>query len=135
MSAHLQIKALQQLATWEIAPEQVIAILGLSEDTKPRHLQSYLKGDRHLPDTTDTQARLEHIAGITEALATTFPFSAQMRTLWLQRPHRRFQQRTPLAVILEEGLDGLQKVRMDVDCAYSYAIADAMYAAQQKADH
>lgn len=132
MSATLQTQALQQLANWALAPEQVIALLGLSADTKPRHLSAYLKGERSLPATPETQMRLEHIAGITEALATTFPFSTQMRSVWLQRPHRRFQQRSPLAVMLEEGLDGLQKVRMDVDCAYSYAIADAM-AAEQKA--
>lgn len=128
MSASLPAQALQQLASWAIAPEQVIILLGLPADTKLRHLSAYLKGERPLPATPETQMRLEHIAGITEALATTFPFSPQMRSVWLQRPHRRFQQRSPLAVMLEEGLDGLQKVRMDVDCAYSYAIADAMAA-------
>lgn len=134
MSATLQIQALQQLVSWELAPEQVMTILGLPEATKPRHLSACLKGERILPVTPETRIRLEHIAGITEALTTMFPFSAQMRTLWLQRPHRRFQRRSPLAVMLEEGLDGLQKVRMDVDCAYSYAIADAMEAEQKLVD-
>lgn len=124
-------QVLVQLADWQLSAEEVASLLGLAEELKPRHWQAYFKGERALPSAPELQTRLEHISGITEALATTFPFSAQMRLMWLRRPHRRFQQRTPLAVILEEGVDGLQKVRMDVDCAYSYAIADAMAAAQQ----
>jgi hypothetical protein len=53
--------------------------------------------------------------------------------MWLQKPHRRFQQRSPLAVMLDEGTDGLMKVRIEVDCAYGYAINDALNASQQKA--
>lgn len=132
--AELQLRteqALSQLADWQLSAEDVVNLLGLPEEIKARHLPSYLKGERKLPVSAELQARLEHIGGISEALTTTFPFSAQMRLMWLRRPHRRFQQRTPLAVMLEEGIDGLQKVRMDVDCAYSYAIADAMATAQQ----
>lgn len=124
-------QVLAQLADWQLSAEEVVSLLGLATEIKPRHLSSYFNGERALPNAPELQVRLEHISGIIEALATTFPFSAQMRLMWLRRPHRRFQQRTPLAVILEEGVEGLQKVRMDVDCAYSYAIADAMAAAQQ----
>lgn len=132
--AELQLRAeqaLSQLADWQLSAEDVMNLLGLPEEIKARHLPSYLKCERKLTVSAELQARLEHIDGISEALTTTFPFSAQMRLMWLRRPHRRFQQRTPLAVMLEEGIDGLQKVRMDVDCAYSYAIADAMATAQQ----
>ena len=125
-------QALSQLDAWQLEPEAIANLLGLAADTKPRHLQAYLRGERTLPDTPEMQTRLEHIVGITEALATTFPFSIEMRLIWLRRPHRRFQQRTPLTVMLEEGIDGLQKVRMDVDCAYSYAIADALHKAQSR---
>jgi hypothetical protein len=129
--AELQLRteqALSQLADWQLSAEEVVNLLGLPEEIKARHLPSYLKGERKLPASAELQARLEHIRGISEALTTTFPFSAQMRSVWLHRPHRRFQRRSPLAVMLEEGIEGLQKVRMDVDCAYSYAIADAMAA-------
>lgn len=132
--AELQLRtehALSQLADWQLSAEDVVNLLGLPEEIKARHLPSYLKGERKLPVSAELQVRLEHIGGISEALTTTFPFSVQMRLMWLRRPHRRFQRRTPLAVMLEEGIDGLQKVRMDVDCAYSYVIADAMATAQQ----
>lgn len=129
---HLRTEqALAQLAEWQLSAEDMASLLGLSEEIKARHLPSYLKGERKLPASPELQVRLEHIVGIVEALSTTFPFSAQMRLIWLRRPHRRFQQRAPLTVMLEEGVDGLQKVRMDVDCAYSYAIADALQAAHQ----
>ncbi|TXH69985.1 MAG: DUF2384 domain-containing protein [Thiothrix sp.] len=124
------LKALQYLADWDLGSEQMALILGLPNDIKARHLTSYLRGERTLPESPDLAARLDHIIGISEALATTFPFSVQMRSVWLRRAHRRFQKRAPLLVMLEEGVDGLQKVRMDVDCAYSYAIADAMRAQQ-----
>ncbi|HMT92830.1 antitoxin Xre/MbcA/ParS toxin-binding domain-containing protein [uncultured Thiothrix sp.] len=124
--------SLQQLVQWELSPEHMALILGLPAEIKARHLSAYLRGERALPESLDLADRLDHILGISEALATTFPFSAQMRSVWLRRPHRRFQGRSPIVVMLEEGVEGLQKVRMDVDCAYSYAIADALQAQQTK---
>lgn len=119
---------------WKISSEEVLTVLGLNEEVKSRHLQQYRMGSKAFPQTTDVMTRIEHIVGIADALRTTFPFSSQMRVLWLRKPHRRFQKRAPLAVMLDEGLDGLMKVRIEVDCAYGYAINDALHAAQQKAN-
>ncbi len=121
----------QYLDEWKISPEEMLGLLGLGQEVRPRHLVSYRKGDKVFPQTEEVMQRIGHIVGISDALRTTFPFSSQMRVLWLQKPHRRFQRRTPLAVMLAEGMDGLQRVRIEVDCAYGYAISDAMYAAQR----
>ena len=117
---------------WKIDPGEILSILGVEDSVKPRQLNAMRNGDRVLPQTTEVMQRIDHIVGISDALRTTFPFSSQMRVMWLQKPHRRFQKRTPLSVILSEGLNGLLKVRIEVDCAYGYAISDAMYAAQSK---
>ncbi|MDD5394188.1 MAG: DUF2384 domain-containing protein [Thiothrix sp.] len=121
------------LDEWKISAEDMLAVLGLPEDVRPRHLQQYRQGMKAFPQTEDIMHRIDHLVGIADALRTTFPFSSQMRVMWLQKPHRRFQQRSPLAVMLDEGTDGLMKVRIEVDCAYGYAINDALNASQQKA--
>lgn len=119
---------------WKISSEEMLDVLGLAGEVRPRHLQQYRQGDKAFPQTEDVMGRIEHIVGIADALRTTFPFSSQMRIMWLRKPHRRFQRRAPLAVMLDEGVDGLMKVRIEVDCSYGYAISDALHAAQQKAN-
>jgi len=116
---------------WKISSEEMISVLGIGDVAKPRHLTAYRKGTKSLPQTTDVMRRIDHLVGIADALRTTFPFSSQMRVLWFRKPHRRFQKRTPMAVMLSEGTSGLQKVRIEVDCAYGYAINDALHAAQK----
>lgn len=131
-----QMQALSQAVVnhmdeWQISPEQMLALLGVADRIKSRQLNALRMGSKSLPADSDVLQRIDHIVGIADALRTTFPFSSQMRHLWLQKPHRRFQKHTPLAVMLSEGLAGLQKVRIEVDCAYGYAINDALHAASQ----
>ncbi len=114
---------------WNISAEQTLAVLGLSGAGKKRHMQGYRMGDRAFPQTDELLIRIDHIIGIADALRTTFPFSDKMRLLWLRKPHRRFGKNTPLNVILtDDSPNGLLKVRMEVDCAYGYAISEAMRA-------
>ncbi len=117
---------------WKISAEEMLTILGLDEEVRPRHLQQYRQGDKAFPQTAEMMDRIDHIVGIADALRTTFPFSSQMRVMWLRKPHRRFQRREPLAVMLDEGVDGLMRVRIEVDCAYGYAINDALHAAAEQ---
>ncbi len=133
---HEQMTALTQAVVthmdeWKISAEEMLSVLGLSDEAKTRHLNAYRQGSKSLPQESDVLKRIDHIVGISDALRTTFPFSSQMRVMWLQKPHRRFSKRTPLGVILDEGVNGLQKVRIEVDCTYGYAINDAMHAAAE----
>lgn len=112
---------------WQLSAEQMLAVLGLTETAKKRHLQSFRVGDKAFPVSDDLMVRVDHIVGIADALRTTFPFSDKMRLMWLRKPHRRFQKNTPLAVIMaDEGTNGLMRVRVEVDCAYGYKISEAM---------
>ena len=40
--------------------------------------------------------------------------------------HRRFKQQNPLDVMLHEGMSGLLKVRIDIDCAFGWKISETM---------
>ncbi|MEZ5448107.1 MAG: antitoxin Xre/MbcA/ParS toxin-binding domain-containing protein [Thiolinea sp.] len=123
---------IQHMDEWKISTEDMLTILGVEQEVKSRHINAYRRGEKSLPQQPEVMRRIDHIVGISDALRTTFPFSSQMRVMWLQKPHRRFQRRTPLHVMLSEGVDGLQKVRIEVDCAYGYAINDALHAKQQQ---
>lgn len=114
------------LDSWKLSPEEMIAILGLPSSTKSRHLQQYRSMDKSLPQDETSLKRIDHIVGIADALRTTFPFSDQMRVMWLRKPHRRFNKNTPLSVILSEGVNGLMRVRIEVDCSYGWAISEAL---------
>ncbi len=112
---------------WKLSAEQMMVILGIEDSAKKRHLQSFRLGDKPFPETEHLMTRLDHIIGIADALRTTFPFSDKMRLMWLRKPHRRFKKNTPLAIIMgDDSPNGLLKVRMEVDCAYGYAISEAM---------
>lgn len=120
---------IRHLDEWQLTEEEIANLLALDASVHKRHIKLYRQGAKVLPTNDAMTQRIEHIIGIADALRTTFPFSSQMRLLWLRKAHRRFQQRTPLNLMLTEGLEGLLKVRIEVDCAYGYAISDAMHAA------
>lgn len=115
------------LDSWELSSEEIISILGLENSIKSRQLQAFRIGDRLFPDSTEIMIRVDHIIGIADGLRTTYPLSDQMSQIWLRKPHRRFQRKTPLSVMLNDtSPNGLLKIRMEVDCNYAYAISEAM---------
>lgn len=121
-------KVIGYLDSWQVNAEEILSILGVPE-IKPRHLPQYRKMEKTFEQTEEVMQRIDHVVGIADALRTTFPHSNTMRLRWLRQPHRRFRKKTPLAVILGTGMKGLLRVRVEVDCAYGYAINDAMAAA------
>ena len=121
-------KVIGYLDSWQVSAEEILSILGAPE-IKPRHLPRYRKMEKAFKQTEEVMQRIDHVVGIADALRTTFPHSDTMRLRWLRQPHRRFRKKTPLAVILGTGINGLLRVRVEVDCAYGYAINDAMAAA------
>ena len=125
-------KVVNYLDQWQLSPNDAMNILGIG-DVKPRHLPKYRKMETALPQTEEVFSRIDHVVGIADALRTTYPFSDKMRIMWLRKPHRRFRKNTPLSVILQEGVNGLMRVRVEIDCAYGWAIGDAMNAAAQAA--
>lgn len=107
------------LDTWGARDSDQVAILGLPDGTPSRMVRRYRK-DTPLPEDAAVMERVEHLVGIAEALRTTFPRNAQMGPQWMNEPHRRFNQRTPMETIVEDGLGGLIAVRAHLDCAFAW---------------
>ncbi|MEK7991741.1 MAG: antitoxin Xre/MbcA/ParS toxin-binding domain-containing protein [Thiotrichaceae bacterium] len=113
------------LDDWEIDDNNKIKLLGLPAETKPRMMNHY-RNNSELPDTSEINQRIEQLVAISEALRTTYPHNYRMSTHWLNTPHRRFNQRTPLSMILDRGLNGMMAVRADLDCAYAWSLTENM---------
>ena len=114
------------LDTWKLSSEQTVKLLNLPDSVRTRHLAHFRSGMKALPEGKEVWSSVDHLIGICDALRTTFPFSDEMRLSWIRKPHRRFQQQTPLAVMLNEGVSGLLKVRIDIDCAFGWKISEAL---------
>ena len=109
---------MQLMDEWGLEGKQIIQLLALPPNTRTRHLEKYRNGDA-FPKSKATFVRIEHIAGIADALRTTFPRNMHMSTRWLNTPHRRFRNTTPLETMLKSET-GLLRVRSELDCAYAW---------------
>ena len=83
------------LDEWGLSGKEIINLLALPNKTRVRHLDRYRDGEA-LPDSKDTQIRIEHIVGIADALRTTFPRNSHMAIIWMRTPHKRFKNKTPV---------------------------------------
>lgn len=107
------------LDSWGMSARQQACLLDLPPRTPTRALRRY-REDTPFPQTDEVDIRLEHIVGIADALRTTYPHNPPMGKLWMKQPNRRFQERSPLNVMVEDGLDGIMKVRTHLDCSYDW---------------
>ena len=110
---------MQVLDSWNLTTEQTVQVLGLSSQTKKRQLDKY-RTLKAFPKDEAIIKRLIHVVGISDALRTTFPRNINMSEKWMKTQHRRFNNETPLSVILEQGIDGLCKVRAELDCTFAW---------------
>lgn len=107
------------LDEWGLGSTEIIQLLALPEKTRTRHLDKY-RGQEPFPASAQTELRVQHIAGIADALRTSYPRNAHMGPRWLRTPHKRMENKTPLQIIMELGLPGLLQVRSELDCAFSW---------------
>lgn len=108
------------LESWGIGASEQIAILALPGDVSPRNMRRF-QMDTPFPDDPDVLERIEHLIGIADALRTTFPRNPQMGPLWMHRRNKHFRRRTPVALMVEDGLDGVIAVRTHLDCSFAWA--------------
>ncbi|HHC72703.1 MAG TPA: DUF2384 domain-containing protein [Thiotrichales bacterium] len=111
---------IQMLASWGADAEDQIQVLALPEGTPLRAMRRYRDGMEPLPATEEVVERIEHVAGIADALRTTFPANPRARIHWMMTPNRKFANQPPIQVIVEGGLSGLIAVRSDLDCVFSW---------------
>lgn len=107
--AELARLVMQILDEWEVEPEDQPKLLGLPDKTRVRALNRYRQGDP-LPEDATTEQRLSCLLSIHKALLTVLPHNTAMVRYWVTSPNPRFANRTPLDVMLADGLAGMKQV-------------------------
>lgn len=107
------------LDEWKLDGQHILSIMALPDDVKVRHLAQY-RNSRAFPDTPEVTERLRHILGIIDALSTSYPTNPRMSLFWMTRNSKKFQNRTPIQVIIEDDLEGLITIRKHLDCSYDW---------------
>ncbi len=93
---------------WELPTQDQLNLLGLSSSSRAM-LSKYSKGEP-LSSSRDMLDRVGWLLGIHKALRLLFPHNPELRSSWVKRKNKAFDNLTPLEVMLDEGLIGLAKV-------------------------
>ena len=115
-------KVMASLDEWGLSSHQILALLDFPEGHRSRHLQQYRK-DTPLPDIESINTRVVRLLGIIDALRTTYPRNVNMGPRWMNTPHRRMKDRTPVHTMLEDGESGVITVLSELDCAYAWELS------------
>lgn len=126
MSAERQIlmtqKIMANLDEWGLSAADQISLLDLPEGTRTRKLRAYHE-DTPFPEDPNVEYRVVRLMGIIDALRTMYPKNPMMGPRWMKTPHRRFQNRTPLQAMLEDGGQGVTAVLAELDCTYAWDLS------------
>ena len=101
---------------WGVEPAMCVSLLGLPADTRTRTMLRYRNG-QPLPETDELLLRARQLLEIQHSLRNAFPMNAAMAKYWISTENTRFANRTPLAVMLEEGLPGIERIRRHLDAS------------------
>ncbi|VAW92217.1 hypothetical protein MNBD_GAMMA23-256 [hydrothermal vent metagenome] len=109
------------LESWGLNTRQQHTLLAFSKKVPVRGMRRFL-GDHAFPDEAELNNRVEHIVGIHHALHTTYPHNPAMGALWIKTSNKRFNNQSPIKLMLEEGIAGVERVRTHLDCAYDWQV-------------
>jgi len=115
----LTFRLMQVMENWKLEDQDQVALLGLSDSLKPRHLYLYRRGDKSFDFNQTTMNRSEMIMGIHEALGTTYPTNREYASIWLKRSVKKFKQKAPLELMLS-GETGMKRVWHFLDCTQGW---------------
>lgn len=119
LQAAISRNVMRLMDDWNISSKDIICLLALPDNTRVRHLEKYRSGEP-FPNDPGTQERIEQIAGIADALRTMYPRNAHMAPRWLRTPNRRMDNQAPVQVMVSQGLQGLLRVRSEIDCTFAW---------------
>ena len=118
-SIELTQAVMHALDDWKLDGEHILSVMALPADIKVRHLAQFRKS-RAFPDTPEVNERLRHVLGIIDALSTSYPTNPRMSLFWMTRSSKKFDDRSPIQVIVEDKLEGLITIRKHLDCSYDW---------------
>jgi hypothetical protein len=110
------------LDSWGVSAADQVVLLALPEGTRAGAIRQFRQGTP-FPEDAGILERIEHLIGIADALRTSYPHNARMGAIWMNRVNYHFDNRTPLATMLEDGLGGIISVRTHLDCAYDWHLS------------
>ena len=100
-------------SAWELEAGTRSALLGLPEGALPGP-------DAPLPDEPRVLERAGELLAIGRLLQRLYPYRPERRDRWIAEPEEAFGGRTPLAVMLAEGREGIAKVRIWLEVQASH---------------
>ncbi|BAS68062.1 antitoxin Xre/MbcA/ParS toxin-binding domain-containing protein [Bathymodiolus septemdierum thioautotrophic gill symbiont] len=115
----LTFRLMQVMENWKLEDVDQLALLGLTDTLKPRHLYLYRRGDKAFDFDQSVINRSEMIMGIHEALGTTYPTNREYASIWLKRSVKKFKQKAPLELMLS-GETGMKRVWHFLDCTQGW---------------
>ena len=107
------------LDSWQLTDEDIINLLGLEKETKPRHLGRLRHGTQLISEEIDQIERSKSIMGIQNALQQTFPLNHNMPNFWLRNRSKPLKG-IPMVIMLEQGLNGMERVWRHLDCTRNW---------------
>ena len=89
---------------WNLHPVNQAELLGIPDmgDLKQVSLTS---------EASSIFERIGHLLAIDRALFKRFPYQETMRDRWVWQERLQLQSETPMAFMLQQGLEGIKKIR------------------------
>ncbi len=116
---HLSEVVMNIFNDWQISSEEQLTLLGLPEGTRPRELVRFRNGTP-LPNDDAVLERARHLLGIQHSLQLVFPLNHKMPSFWLKHRNRTLKG-VPMQIMLDDGLNGMQRVWRSLDCTQNWA--------------
>jgi hypothetical protein len=107
------------LEDWGLSARDMITLLCLPDSVKARNISRFRDQDP-FPDEEAVRRRVAYLMRIEHALNTYFPRNPEMRTIWVKRGNKQFGRRAPIAVMVEDGENGLVSVLSHLDCTFAW---------------
>jgi len=97
------------LQGWGLSGDAQRMLLGLPADMRARKMNQFRSGQA-LPDEPEVLLRAQLILQIGNAVASLFPHNLSVANYWITTQNRHFGQRTPLDVMLDGGVEAMERV-------------------------
>lgn len=106
------------LDDWELENEIKLKLLGLENTAKGRSLTRFRNGTA-LPEDEGLIERAKSLIGIQQSLHMVFPLNHNMPAFWLRNRNKQLKG-IPLLIMLEEGVNGMDRVWRLLDCTKNW---------------
>ena len=115
----LTVRIMDILDGWGMSSAEIISLVALPDKTPTRALRRY-RENTAFPVSEALVERIEHIIGITDALRTSYPHNPHMGKMWIKQRSKKLNNKIPLQIIVEGGLEGIIEIRKHLDCSYDW---------------